>query len=417
MPEDSPRHFDFPEAPLIPPETEAETWLYGLSRFGMKLGLANIIELARRFGNPQDKLRFLHVAGTNGKGSVCFYLESLLKASGRSVGVFASPHLIHVGERIRVNGELLSHDELANYVHRVRADVEELNATFFEAMTLIALLRFAEAGVDYVAWETGLGGRYDSTRVADPVASAITRVGLDHTKYLGTTLEEIAADKMGIGKPGVPLYTGQEPGDLLEFMKERALAENLDLIQVSPLCLEGLMPFQQANAAIALGMLKGLDPGTVPEDFETVLRNTSLPGRFHVVCEDPLMVIDGGHNPQALEAVLGEWDRRVPEGATIIFACSADKEIEALLELLKTKPRRMIITRAQNPRSINPEELYERAGNPESWTVAPDFLAALKAAEEGPLLVTGSFYLAGEAYWKMGVEPFEMSSTVGEAGT
>jgi dihydrofolate synthase/folylpolyglutamate synthase len=392
---------------LIPPETEAESWLYGLSRFGMKLGLANIIELARRFGNPQHKLRFLHVAGTNGKGSVCFYLESLLKASGHSVGVFASPHLIHVGERIRVKGELLSHDELANYVHRVRADVEELCATFFETMTLIALLRFADAGVDFVAWETGLGGRYDSTRVAYPAASAITRVGLDHTKYLGTTLEEIAADKMGIGKPGVPLYTGQEPGALLEFMKNRAIAENLDLIHVSPLCLDGLMPFQQANAALALGMLQGLDPGTVPTDFEEVLRNTSLPGRFHVLRENPLMVIDGGHNPQALEAVLGEWDRRVPEGGTIIFGCSADKEVDALLALLKAKPRRMIFTRAQNPRSINPDELYDRAGKPETWTVATDFGAALATVQEGPLLVTGSFYLAGEAYWQMGVIPFE----------
>jgi dihydrofolate synthase / folylpolyglutamate synthase len=407
VPDDSPRHFDFPEAPLIPPETEAESWLYGLSRFGMKLGLANIIELARRFGNPQHKLRFLHVAGTNGKGSVCFYLESLLKASGHSVGVFASPHLIHVGERIRVKGELLSHDELANYVHRVRADVEELCATFFETMTLIALLRFADAGVDFVAWETGLGGRYDSTRVAYPAASAITRVGLDHTKYLGTTLEEIAADKMGIGKPGVPLYTGQEPGALLEFMKNRAIAENLDLIHVSPLCLDGLMPFQQANAALALGMLQGLDPGTVPTDFEEVLRNTSLPGRFHVLRENPLMVIDGGHNPQALEAVLGEWDRRVPEGGTIIFGCSADKEVDALLALLKAKPRRMIFTRAQNPRSINPDELYDRAGKPETWTVATDFGAALATVQEGPLLVTGSFYLAGEAYWQMGVIPFE----------
>ncbi|MBC8366454.1 hypothetical protein H8E52_03500, partial [bacterium] len=133
-------------------------------------------------------------------------------------------------------------------------------------------------------------------------------------------------------------------------------------------------------------------------ECEAVLRNTSLPGRFHVVQDEPLMVIDGGHNPQALEAVLGEWDRRVPDGGTIVFGCSADKEVDALLDLLKAKPRRMIITRAQNPRSINPDELYDRAGTPESWTVAPDSAAAMIAAQKGPLLVTGSFYLAGEAY-------------------
>ncbi len=383
---------------MIPPETEAEKWLYGLSRFGMKLGLANIVELARRFGDPQNDLRFLHVAGTNGKGSVCFYLESLLKTSGHKVGVFASPHLVHVGERIRVNGELLSHDELAHYVDRVRADVEELKATFFEAMTLIALLRFAEAGVNYVAWETGLGGRYDSTRVADPAACAITRVGLDHTKYLGTTLEEIAADKMGIGRQGIPLYTGQEPGALLEFMKEQALAENLDLIPVPPLSQEGLMPFQRGNAALALRMLQDLAPSTIPADFETVLRATSLPGRFHVVREDPLMVIDGGHNPQALEAVLGEWDRRVPESGTIIFGCGADKEVDALLRVLQEKPRRVILTGAQNPRSLDGKELFDRAGGPQDWEVTAYSTAAFAAASAGPMLVTGSFYLAGEAY-------------------
>lgn len=397
MPEQS-RHFDFPEAPLIPPETESERWLYGLSRFGMKLGLTNIRELARRFGDPHKKLRFLHVAGTNGKGSVCFFLEALLRASGRSVGVFASPHLVHVGERVRVNGEFLSHDELASYVSRVRADVEELHATFFEAMTLIALLRFAEAGVDFVAWETGLGGRYDSTRVADPAVTCITRVGLDHTKYLGGTLEEIAADKMGIARPGVPLYTGQEAGSLRDFMNERARSENIELIPVAPFRLEGLPPFQQGNAALALRMLEDIDPDLLPDDPASTLLATTLPGRFHVLKEDPLLVIDGGHNPQALEAVLAEWDRRVPEGGTLIFGCSADKEVDALFELLTSKARRVILTRARNPRSLESEELFERAGSPDGWECRSDAAAALKAAGDGPVLVTGSFYLAGEAY-------------------
>ncbi len=397
MPENT-RHFDFPEAPLIPPETEAEKWLYGLGRFGMKLGLANIRELARRFGDPQGKLRFLHVAGTNGKGSVCFYLESLLRASEHSVGVFASPHLVHVGERVRVDGEFLSHGDLARYVERVRADVEELQATFFEAMTLIALLRFAEAGVEVVAWETGLGGRYDSTRVADPAATCITRVGLDHTKYLGSTLEEIAADKMGIARPGLPLYTGQEPGDLLEFMGEHAVSENVELISVPPLKLEGLPPFQRSNAALAIRMLEDLDPQLLPENPEATLLDTALPGRFHVVREDPLLVIDGGHNPQALEAVLDEWDRRAPEGGRLVFGCSADKEVDALLELLKRKPRPVILTQAQNPRSLAAEELFDRAGCPDNWSLAEHSSLAFKDAGSGPLLVTGSFYLAGEAY-------------------
>ena len=401
MPEDPSRHFEFPEASLIPSETEAERWLYGLSRFGMKLGLSNIIELARRYGDPQRSLRFLHVAGTNGKGSVCFFLESLLRASGHSVGVFASPHLVHVGERIRVNGALLSHDELAAYVNRICDDVEELRATFFEAMTLIALLHFAEKKVDYVAWETGLGGRFDSTRVADPVVCAITRVGLDHTKYLGTTLEEIASDKMGIARSGVPLYIGQEPGDLLDFMREKAIADGIELRVIEPLGLAGLPSFQQTNAALALQMLGELSTCTIPDNAEAVLLATNLPGRFHVVREDPLLVIDGGHNPQALEAVLAEWDKL--GGGTIIFGCSSDKEIDALLVMLGERQRHIIITRASNPRSMDALELYERAGQPASWKVAENFTAALSAAGEGALLVTGSFYLAGEAYLQLGI--------------
>jgi len=399
------RRFDFPEAPPIPPETEAERWLYGRSRFGMKLGLANIIELARRHGDPQRGLRFLHVAGTNGKGSVCFFLESLLLASGRSVGVFASPHLVDVGERVRVDGALLPQVELEGYVERLRSDVEELRATFFETMTLIALLRFAERKVDFVAWETGLGGRHDSTRVAEPACCCVTRVGLDHTKYLGSTLQEIAADKMGIARPGVPLYTGQEPGPLLEFMRSEAQTAGVELRPVGPLVLPGLPVHQRTNASLALRMLRDLDPSAVPEDFEAVLLGTALPGRFHVLNDSPLLVIDGGHNPQALGAVLAEWDRRAPTGGTIVFGCSADKEIGPLLDMLRARPEKVILTQADNPRALAASELFERAGRPAGWEVAADSAAALAAAGEGPRLVTGSFYLAGEAYRRLGFEP------------
>ncbi len=169
------RRFDFPESPLTPPSTETERWLYSLTRFGMKPGLANIQALAARFGDPQRSLRFLHVAGTNGKGSVCLMLERQLRAAGYSTGLFTSPHLLHVGERLRVDGVALDDAGVGALVERVAPAVSEREATFFEAITLMGLLHFAERGVDWVLWETGLGGRLDSTRIAAAEAALVTR--------------------------------------------------------------------------------------------------------------------------------------------------------------------------------------------------------------------------------------------------
>ncbi|MDP6798048.1 MAG: folylpolyglutamate synthase/dihydrofolate synthase family protein [Candidatus Krumholzibacteria bacterium] len=393
-PED--RHYEFPEAPLFESKSEAEAFLYDLSRFGMKLGLSNIRELCRRHGDPQKGLRFMHVAGTNGKGSTCFFLESLLCAHGQRVGAFASPHLQHIGERVRVDGVFLSEEDLARWVSLVRKDLEELRATFFEAMTLIALLHFAEKKVDWVAWETGLGGRYDSTRVVEPALTCITRIGLDHTKYLGSTLEEIARDKLGIARPGVPLYTAQEEGRLLDYMHSKASDAGVELISVPSLDLPALPEFQRGNAALALRMLGDLD--LLPEDAESVLLSTALPGRFEVLREDPLFVVDGAHNPQALSAVLAEWSHRVSTSqGTVIFGCSADKEVEGLLDLLLECGSRIVLSQARNPRSLPASELYELAGRPEGWQLSAGLEEALGLlGSEEPVLVTGSFYLAGE---------------------
>src|ERR1041385_7408541 len=193
---------------------EAIQFLYDLRWFGLKLGLENTFKLAALAGNPQDKLRFIHVAGTNGKGSTCAMLESIYRAAGLRVGLFTSPHLVSFRERIQVNRELISEKDVVRLVDEMKPLLKEFPAdhhpTFFEVVTVMALKYFAEQKCDLVIWETGLGGRLDATNIVTPLASVITNIGLDHEQWLGDTIEKIAAEKAGIIKPGVPVITAAE---------------------------------------------------------------------------------------------------------------------------------------------------------------------------------------------------------------
>ncbi len=438
MPNDEgnpPRRFDFDESPLTAPITDTERWLYGLTRFGMKPGLANIEELARRFERPDRGLKFLHVAGTNGKGSVCHILDAQLRAAGFRTGLFTSPHLLHVGERLRVNGEPMSDGAVAALVERVAPDVSELEATFFETLTLMALLHFADSDVDWVLWETGLGGRLDCTNVVEAEASLLTSVSLDHTKYLGSTVDEIARDKLGIGVPGRPFYTALTDDRLRRIAGEEAERAGFDLVQRDEALdwrleegelhiesgalagrypLPGLPEVQAGNAALALLALSDLGRRRrellLPFDPAESLAATALPGRFDRVRTDPPLVVDGAHNPEALAATLSAW-RRLPKGgdvesACLLFGCMSDKEVRPMLDLLSDWEGRVILTAAAQPRALPAEELAAMAGaGGERWEHSPNLRAALAQAGSVPLLVTGSFYLAAEAYAALGETP------------
>jgi dihydrofolate synthase / folylpolyglutamate synthase len=434
MCQDASSRFDFPESPLIAPATDTERWLYGLTRFGMKPGLRNIEALVTRFGRPDRPLKFLHVAGTNGKGSVCHMLEAQLRAAGYRTGLFTSPHLLHVGERLRVDGLPLGDADVAALVEQVAPAVSELEATFFETLTLMALLHFAEREVDWVLWETGLGGRLDCTRVVDAEASLLTGVSLDHTKYLGDTIEAIARDKLGIGRPGKPFYSALVDPGLRALAVEEAAASGFDLVERDraldwrleeeelliadgPLAgrypLPGLPEVQAGNAALALLALMDLgrrrEERLLPEDPASALIDTELQGRFHRVRETPPLVVDGAHNPEALAGALKAWlsllEREgIPAAeAPVLFGCMADKEVSPMLELLAGQPCPVILTAARQPRAMPAGELAARAGSAaESWIDAHELAAALTEHGGGPLLVTGSFYLAAEAYLALG---------------
>ncbi|MBM4118978.1 bifunctional folylpolyglutamate synthase/dihydrofolate synthase [bacterium] len=445
------RRFDFPETPLTAPTTETERFLYSLTRFGMKPGLENIRALAARFGDPQRALRFLHVAGTNGKGSVCHLLERQLRAAGYSTGLFTSPHLLHVGERLRVDGVALGDAGVGALVERVAPAVAEREATFFETITLMGLLHFAERGVDWVLWETGLGGRLDSTRVADAEAALVTGISLDHSRYLGSDLAGIAREKLAIGIAGRPLYSAITSPELRAVAREMAEAIGFELVERDAALawrleggelvveggasvaaagsaaagsaaaalagrypLPGLAAVQAGNAALALLALADLGARRgerlLPADPGAALAATALPARFDRLPGSPLRVIDGGHNPEALRLTLAAWLHLLAtEGlpaasACVIFGCMADKEIEPMLALLAECPCRVILTAARQPRAMSPAALAERAGEAAArWEGAADLEAALAAAGPAPALVTGSFYLAGEAYLVLGM--------------
>src|SRR5664280_237929 len=268
--------------------SDAIQFLYSLRLFGAKLGLEKTFKLAALAGDPQNPLRFIHVAGTNGKGSTCAMLESIYRAAGLRVGLFTSPHLVGFAERIQVNRRFIGESDVVRLVAELRelsfkfggpaasgpAEAgdpgQDLHPTFFEFITVMALRYFAEQKCDLVVWETGLGGRLDATNIVTPLASVITNIGIEHSEWLGDTYEKIAAEKAGIIKPGVPLVTAAEPGKGLEVIaaaaRERrapltvvdSTSANHSLLKNIDLPLHG--PHQRINAATALataGVLQG----------------------------------------------------------------------------------------------------------------------------------------------------------------
>src|SRR6266568_4393354 len=217
---------------------EAIHFLYDLRMFGAKFGLENTIKLAALAGNPQDRLRFIHVAGTNGKGSTCAMLESIYRAAGLRVGLFTSPHLASFGERIQVDRQVIAADEVARAVSELQPLLEtfprDSHPTFFEVVTVLALRYFAEQQCDLVIWETGLGGRLDATNIVTPLASVITNIQYDHQQWLGESLESIAAEKAGIIKPRIPVITATTEPKVLKVIQDTARQQAAALTVVSP---------------------------------------------------------------------------------------------------------------------------------------------------------------------------------------
>jgi len=381
---------------------ESLAWLYGTQTFGFKLGLENARRLMAAAGDPQERLKFLHVAGTNGKGSTCAMLDAVLRETGARVALYTSPHLVDFRERIRIDGQMIPADAAAEGLSLIRAAAEgwEHQPTFFEIATVLAAWWFDRAGADLVVWETGLGGRLDATNIVTPLVSVIAPIGLDHEKWLGDTLEKIAAEKAGIIKPGVPVVSAPQEPVVRRVLEHKAATMGaalrfVDLAFDGPVALAG--SHQKWNAALALAALD--ESGAVSDDpsRRRGLARVHWPGRFQRFGDD--LVIDGAHNPPAAEVLLAAWREVFGSAkAQLIFGAMNDKDVPALLHILRGISDQVWLVPVRSSRSASVDVLRGMAAAAGfSATHADELPVALAAARaKGPTLVAGSLFLAGE---------------------
>ncbi len=405
---------------------EAIQFLYSLQVFGAQLGLERTRRLAEALGNPQDQLRFIHVAGTNGKGSVCAMLESVYRASGLRVGLYISPHLVSFRERVQVNRAMISEADVVRFVTELKGHIEAArfveHPTFFEVVTVLALRCFAEQKCDLVIWETGLGGRLDATNIVTPLASVITNVQFDHEKWLGGTLEEIAREKAGIIKPRVSVVTAAE-GAALDVIRKTAEIVRAPMHVVREPYARGELGLrgehQRWNAAVAVETVQVLQQ-TFPVSenvLEEGLKNVNWPARFQrIERKSQTIILDGAHNPagaEALAATLRAETENKP--LTLILGMLEDKNWQTVCHTLAPLAIRIIPTRVPSERTALPETLATccRTQNPSALiTTARGAAEALALAALDPFVViAGSLYLVGEAMELLG-----LSASPGERG-
>jgi len=403
-----------------PSYRDAIEFLYDLRLFGAKFGLENTFKLAALAGNPHHRLRFIHVAGTNGKGSTCAMLESIYRATGLRVGLFTSPHLVSFRERIQVNRTLIDEDEVVRLLDRIRPLFDEFPAdhrpTFFEAVTIMAMLHFAQQRCDLVIWETGLGGRLDATNIVTPLASIITNINIEHSELLGDTVEKIAAEKAGIIKDRVPVITGATPGGGLDVIARVAAEKQAMLTLVAesdnrkppldtlPLALHG--PHQRANAALAIAAARVLNAGLPVNDasMRAGLAGVFWPGRLQRIdlAGGRTILLDGAHNPAGAAALRVALEAEHPGARpTLVFGVFRDKDSAAMCQSLAPLARRLLLVPVHAERTEDPERLVGacRLANPGAAveTCASLGEALDLAARDKFVVVAGSLYLVGEA--------------------
>jgi len=414
---------------------ESVEYLYSLGNEveSMKLGLENIRTLLTALGDPQNNYLKVQVAGTNGKGSVCAFLNSICLEAGVKTGLYTSPHLISITERIKINGNDISEDDFARLATHVRETAEKLLAkdeleyrpTYFEQVTAMALIAFAEAKVELAILETGLGGRLDATTAAHAEIAAITRIDYDHQEYLGETIEDIAAEKAAIIHEGSKVMIGEQTNEALEIILNRCstvgalpmlasegratfssgwlnLTTEKAEYTVKKLGLLGRHQIENAEVAILIAETLQEHFAITAQNIIDGLQSAGHPGRLEYTGE---YLFDGAHNiggAKALAEYLREFETRP---ITLVFGAMNDKNVSAILEILAPLAERIIITEPSNSRSLSYKELLEQwpADISKERTFATDnVITAIDIAnkvtpDEGLILITGSLYLVGEA--------------------
>jgi dihydrofolate synthase/folylpolyglutamate synthase len=373
-----------------------------------KPGLENTISLLQAFDNPQEKLKFIHVAGTNGKGSTCSFLTSLLVEKGEKVGLFTSPHIYDFRERIRINGIEISSDFVIDFCEKIKQLKFNFSPSFFEITLAMALCYFQQEKCSIVVLETGLGGRLDATNVVQPLISVITNIGIDHTQFLGETIEAIAFEKAGIIKKEIPVVIGERQFETTNVFEKKAQEQNTSIIFSQEFQLQfelNLAGYQYKNLKTALVTLSllyySIDEKLVEKALKNLRRNSGLFGRMEIVQKNPTLILDVSHNKEGIEATLKSLKLNENAKLTILFGASQDKAIEEMVSLFP-KNAEIHLCIFKNERSQTFERLQEiKQSNLNIKAVHQEVNQAIKQLlptlnKQDTLLVIGSFFLISD---------------------
>jgi len=395
------------------------TWLFeqfpayhlqGVSAY--KPSLDNIRTLATAFGNPEKGLRFIHVAGTNGKGSTSNMLASILTESGERTGLFTSPHIHDFRERIRINGECINEQFVIDFCAEVRQRTWEIQPSFFEITWLMALCYFRDSKCSVVVAETGLGGRLDATNIVTPLVSVITNISLDHTAILGNTVQEIAKEKAGIIKEGIPVVLGEPAPEILPVFEEIAKTNNSNLIlpkkpEFVPDTIFGYQRINYQTVYTTIEQLRllgfSISNETIERGINQLRQNTGFIGRLEQVGQEPLVILDVAHNPAGIRQTISSIREKLQGTLHIVYGTSSDKNISEIASELPSDAL-YYITTFQNPRSASLSQLTEVFTNRyANVNFFENSFEAYKAAEliankTDTILITGSFFLISDFF-------------------
>lgn len=408
--------------------SEAIEYIHSLERFGIMPGLDRISALCEKLGNPQNNLKIIHVAGTNGKGSTCTICANILREAGYKVGLYTSPYVVDFRERIQINGEMIPEIDLAQCVTEVKSAADEsgIKSTEFEFITAVAFLYFSKSGCDYVVLEVGLGGRFDATNVIPaPQACVLCSISLDHTSVLGDTVEKIAFEKCGIIKSGsrVIVYPKQK-SEALKVITDTCrdysilpVIPDLSLLTVGETGIYGTKAEYKGisftlplagehmiyNAITAIESVKSIIPDIPDEAVSSGISKSSMPARLELISDNPLVILDGGHNEDCatalrryIKSILG--DKKI----TAVISIMADKDYKKYLETVLPCVKRVVACRADVPRALDVSDLAREAEKYcDDVITFPDAVSAVRyaldnAESSDAVIVCGSFYFAGE---------------------
>jgi dihydrofolate synthase/folylpolyglutamate synthase len=418
---------------------QCRAYLEKLQRFGIKLGLENIRAVLTSFGDPHQKFPSVLIAGTNGKGSVCAMLAKVLAAHDLKAGLYTSPHLVRIEERIRIGKKLIPQKDFCRLLSSIREKIEgllqkgvlESHPTFFEVLTILALLYFAEQKVDMAVLEVGMGGRFDATNVVSPLVSVITNVSKDHQEHLGTKIGQIAFEKAGIIKPGVAVVCGIKGGEAHRVVRKRAQELGAPFLGVfdEPGCFEAKKlkdryrfsyriggktywfsphlrgAHQGGNAAVAIAaasVLSGCWRSLDKKKIVCGIESADWEGRLEVVCRKPDVILDGAHNEGGARTLKAYIEDFVKPPVVLIFGMMKDKNIKRVADILFPAARRVILTSIHYSRAASPAEIWLKSRKYGKKIILEHSLkkalgmASAEAGPQGTVIISGSLFLVGE---------------------